>query len=318
MASKEDSQEKTVSLPTLVMERISQYSWQELVIENLIRAAGISAIFIIALIFLFLLREGSAAFLDVPLRQLFGGRWYPIEDLFGLWPLIVGSFLVTVGAVIIAVPLGLLTAIYLGEIAPSWQREILKPLIEVLAGIPSIVLGFLGWVVLAPLIQRLGAPTGLTAFTGSLILAYMALPTIISITEDALYAVPKEFRDGSLALGATQWQTIWRVVLPAARSGIVIAIMLGIGRAIGETMAVLMVTGNAANVPELGVGALFQPVRTMTATIAAEMGEVASGSLHYSVLFGIGIVLFLITFGINSLATRLVGGNGRRRRRGQL
>jgi phosphate transport system permease protein len=318
MTSEDNLQSRLLSLPALVWEKIRQYSWQELIIENLIRLAGISAILSIALIFFFLLREGSAAFLDIPLRQLFGGRWYPIESLYGLWPLMVGSFLVTIGAVVIAVPLGLLTAIYLGEIAPSWQREILKPLIEVLAGIPSIVLGFLGWVVLAPLIQSMGAPTGLTAFTGSLILAYVALPTIISITEDALYAVPREYRDGSLALGATQWQTIWRVVLPAARSGIVVAIMLGIGRAIGETMAVLLVTGNAANVPDFGPGAFFQPVRTMTATIAAEMGEVASGSLHYSVLFGIGIVLFLITFGINSLASRLVGGNGRRRRKGQL
>lgn len=318
MATRENLQTTLISLPSLAREKIRQNSWQELIIENLIRMAGISAILIIALIFFFLLREGAAAFLDVPLRQLFGSRWYPIEDLYGLWPLLVGSFLVTVGAIAIAVPLGLLTAIYLGEFAPPWQREILKPLIEVLAGIPSIVLGFLGWVALAPLIQRLGAPTGLTAFTGSLILAYMALPTIISITEDALYAVPKEYRDGSLALGATQWQTIWRVVLPAARSGIVVAIMLGIGRAIGETMAVLMVTGNAANVPELGPGAVFQPVRTMTATIAAEMGEVASGSLHYSVLFGIGIVLFLITFGINSLASRLIGDNGRRGPRGKL
>jgi phosphate transport system permease protein len=316
--TKEDSQTTKISPITLFWEKIRQYSLQELVIENLIRIAGFSAILIIALIFFFLLKEGSAAFLDVPLRQLFGGRWYPIEDLYGLWPLMVGSFLVTIGAIIIAVPLGILTAVYLGEIAPSWQREILKPLIEVLAGIPSIVLGFLGWVALAPLIQRLGAPTGLTAFTGSLILAYMALPTIISITEDAFYAVPKEYRDGSLALGATQWQTIWRVVLPAARSGIVVAVMLGIGRAIGETLAVLMVTGNAANVPELGAGAFFQPVRTMTATIAAEMGEVASGSLHYSVLFGIGIVLFIITLSVNLLASRLVGGNGRRRSRGQL
>ncbi len=181
-----------------------------------------------------------------------------------------------------------------------------------LAGIPSIVLGFLGWVALAPLVQALGAPTGLTAFTGSLILAYMSLPTIISIAEDALYAVPKEYRDGSLAIGATQWQTIWRVVLPAARSGLLIAVMLGIGRAIGETMAVMMVTGNAANIPPFGSGIFFQPVRTMTATIAAEMGEVAQGTLHYNVLFGIGIVLFVITFAINSLANRLVGLGGRR------
>jgi phosphate transport system permease protein len=292
--------------------------WIEFVIERLIWLAGVSTILIVGLIFFFLLREGLPAFLDIPLRQLFGSRWYPIEGDFGLWPLIVGSLLVTVGAVIIAVPLGLTTAIYLGEIAPQGQREILKPLIEVLAGIPSIVLGFLGWVVLAPIVQQLGAPTGLTAFTGSLILAYMALPTIISISEDALYAVPKEYRDGALAIGATQWQTIWRVVLPAARSGLVMAVMLGIGRAIGETMAVMMVTGNAANIPPFGPGMFFEPVRTMTATIAAEMGEVAQGSLHYSVLFEIGIVLFLITFAINSLAGRLVSGQANRRRKGQL
>ena len=318
MAAENESRQRQLLSPSLLMEQLRMYSPWELLVENLIRLSGVSAIIIIALIFFFLLREGSAAFLDVPLRQLFGGRWYPIEDLYGLWPLLVGSFLVTIGAVIIAVPLGLTAAIYLGEIAPAWQREILKPLIEILAGIPSIVLGFFGWVALAPFVQAMGAPTGLTAFSGSLILAYMALPTIISITEDALYAVPREYRDGSLALGATQWQTIWRVVLPAARSGIVVAVMLGVGRAIGETMAVLMVTGNAANIPSFGPAAFFQPVRTMTATIAAEMGEVAQGSLHYSVLFGIGIVLFIITFGLNSLASRLVGGTGRRRRSSQL
>jgi phosphate transport system permease protein len=296
-----------------------QVRWGERVIETIIKLSGISVIVIVALIFLFLLKEGLPTFLDIPLRQLFGRRWYPIEGMFGLVPLLVGSLLVTVGAVVIAVPLGLITAIYLGEIAPSWLREILKPIIEMLAGIPSIVLGFLGWVALAPLIQRMGAPTGLTAFTGSLILAYMALPTIISISEDALSAVPKEYRAGALAIGATQWQTIWRVVLPAARTGIVIAVMLGVARAIGETMAVMMVTGNAANIPRLGPGMFFSPVRTMTATIAAEMGEVAQGSLHYSTLFGIGIVLFVITFAINSLAARLVGPRGpRRTRRGQL
>jgi phosphate transport system permease protein len=279
--------------------------------------AGISVIIIVLLIFLFLVKEGFPTFTQVPIGDLFSDRWYPIEDRYGILPLLVGSLMVTFGAVIIAVPLGLITAIYLGEIAPVWQREILKPVIEILAGIPSIVLGFFGWIVLAPTIQKLGAPSGLTGFTGSLILAYMALPTIVSITEDALYAVPKEYRDGSLAMGATQWQTIWRVVVPAARSGIVIAVMLGIGRAIGETMAVMLVTGNAANIPS-GVGFFFQPVRTMTATIAAEMGEVAQGSLHYSVLFGIGIVLFVITFLINSLASWLVGGNSGRRRGGQL
>lgn len=292
--------------------------WKEWLIEHLIKAAAISAIVIIALIFLFLLREGLPAFVQIPPGELLGARWYPIEELFGLLPLLAGSLLVTLGAVVIAVPLGLTTAIYLGEFAPPWQREVLKPLIEVLAGIPSIVLGFLGWVALAPLIQRAGAPTGLTAFTGALILAYMSLPTIISISEDALYAVPKEYRDASLAIGATQWQTIWRVVVPSARSGIVIAVVLGIGRAIGETMAVMLVTGNAANLPALGPGILFQPVRTMTATIAVEMGEVAMGSLHYQALFAIGIVLFVITFAINSLAGALIGGQGRQRRRASI
>ncbi|MDX1417580.1 MAG: phosphate ABC transporter permease subunit PstC [Candidatus Promineifilaceae bacterium] len=298
-------------------ERAPSRSWSEILIEGLIKLCGVSAVIIITLIFLFLIREGAAAFLDIPLRQLFGSRWYPVEERYGLLPLLVGSLLVTAVAIVIAVPLGLVTAIYLGEIAPPWLREILKPLIEVLAGIPSIVLGFFGWLVVAPLLQNMGAPSGLTAFTGALILAYMTLPTIISITEDALYAVPKEYRDGSLAIGATQWQTIWRVVVPAAKSGIVIAVMLGLGRAIGETMLVLLVTGNAANIPELGLGMLFQPVRTMTATIASEMGEVAQGSLHYSVLFGIGIVLFVITGFINFLAARLVG-SGKRKRGSQI
>lgn len=317
-ARSETRQGVTMMTPLTARRRVGWQRIGEFIIERLIWIAGISTIVLVALIFIFLLREGLPAFVSVPLSELFGPRWYPIENIFGLWPLLFGSLLVTFGAIVIAVPLGLTTAIYLGEIAPQGQREILKPLIEMLAGIPSIVLGFLGWVALAPLIQRLGAPTGLTAFTGSLLLAYMALPTIISISEDALYAVPKEYRDGALALGATQWQTIWRVVLPAARSGLVIAVMLGIGRAIGETMAVMMVTGNAANVPALGSGIMFQPVRTMTATIAAEMGEVAQGSQHYHMLFGIGIVLFIITFAINSLATRIVGQPVNRRRRGQL
>jgi phosphate transport system permease protein len=300
------------------LDKLKQIRWGETFIETLVRISGVSTIFIVALIFFFLLREGIPAFLDIPLRQLFGYRWYPIENMFGILPLLFGSLLVTVGAVLIAVPLGLITAIYLGEIAPQWLREILKPLIEVLAGIPSIVLGFLGWVALAPLIQKLGASTGLTAFTGALILAYMSLPTIISISEDALYAVPKEYRDGALAIGATQWQTIWRVVLPAARSGLVIAVMLGVGRAIGETMAVMMVTGNAANIPKLNPAIFFNPVRTMTATIAAEMGEVAQGSLHYNTLFAIGIILFITTAGINYLAGKLVGTQKPRQRGGQL
>jgi phosphate transport system permease protein len=291
----------------------------EWMIETVIRVLGLSAIGIVGMIFVFLLLEGIPAFIRVPLTNLFDTRWYPTAGFYGVLPLIIGSLMVTVVAMLIAFPLGIGTAVFVREIAPNWAREILKPLIEVLAGIPSVVLGFFGMITVAPIIREsLGAPTGLTAFTGSLLLAYMALPTIISITEDALYAVPREYRDGALALGATQWQMVWRVTLPAARSGIVIAIMLGIGRAIGETMAVMMVTGNAANIPELGLGAFFQPVRTMTATIAAEMGEVSQGSMHYHVLFGVGIVLFLITFAINSLATKLVGAGGRRRGGGML
>ncbi|MBN1138874.1 MAG: phosphate ABC transporter permease subunit PstC, partial [Anaerolineae bacterium] len=253
------------------------------------------------------------AFWQVSLGNLFGQRWYPNEELFGTWPLILGSLLVTAGAVILALPLGLATAIFVRELAPDWLREILKPLIEVLAGIPSVVLGFLGMVAIAPLVRTyLGVPTGLTAFTGSLMLAYMALPTIISVAEDAIDAVPKEYRDGALAMGATHWQTIWRVVLPAARTGVIMAVMLGIGRAIGETMAVMMVTGNAARVPH-ELTALFMPARTMTATIAAEMGEVAQGSTHYHVLFAVGILLFVVTFIINAVASLVVLKGGSRR-----
>ena len=286
---------------------------REFLIEALIRVAGFSAIFFVVLIFLFLLKEGAPAFWETSLGNLFGQRWYPNEELFGTWPLILGSLLVTVGAVVLALPLGLATAVFIRELAPDWLREILKPLIEVLAGIPSVVLGFLGMVAVAPLVREtLGVPTGLTAFTGSLMLAYMALPTMISVAEDAIDAVPKSYRDGALALGATRWQTIWRVVLPAARSGVIMAVMLGIGRAIGETMAVMMVTGNAARIPREWV-ALFLPVRTMTATIAAEMGEVAQGSTHYHVLFAVGILLFVVTFIINAIASLVVIKGGSRR-----
>ena len=287
----------------------------EFIIETGIRLVGFSSIAFVLLIFLFLLREGVPVFLEVPLSNLFGVRWYPTFDLFGAVPLLLGSALVTITAIAIALPLGVATAILVREVAPSWTREILKPMIEVLAGIPSVVLGFFGMTVLAPLVREgLGAPTGLTAFTGAVILAYMALPTIVSIAEDALDAVPKSYRDAGLAMGATQWQTIWRVVVPAARSGVVTAVMLGMGRAIGETMAVMMVTGNAARLP-LGLADLFRPLRTMTATVAAEMGEVAQGSTHYHALFGIGIILFVITFIINAAAAATIF---KKRRRGGL
>jgi phosphate transport system permease protein len=280
--------------------------WTEFAVEALIRLTGFSTIGLVALIFLFLLREGLPVVLEVPPADFLGVRWYPTFGLFGAAPLILGSALVTVTAILIALPLGVATAVFVREVAPNWAREILKPLIEVLAGIPSVVLGFFGMTVIAPQVRvTLGAPTGLTAFAGALILAYMALPTIISVAEDALDAVPKSYRDGALAMGATEWQTIWRVVVPAARSGIVTAVMLGMGRAIGETMAVMMVTGNAARMP-LTLDSLFRPVRTMTATVAAEMGEVANGSVHYRALFAIGIVLFMLTFLINLTAARAI------------
>jgi phosphate transport system permease protein len=272
----------------------------------LIRISGYSAILFVALIFFFLLSEGIPTFWEVSLDNLFSSRWYPIEDLFGILPLLGGSLIVTLGAALIGVPIGLGTAIYIAEIAPRKAREVLKPLVEVLAGLPSVVLGFLGILILSSFLRRfLDLPTGLTAFTGSLLLGGIAIPTIVSVAEDALDAVPRSYRDASLALGATEWQTIWRVTLPAARSGVLTAIMLGIGRAIGETMAVMMVTGNAPVIPS-GPLSLFLPVRTMTATIAAEMGEVARGSTHYQVLFSIGIILFLISLVINVTASAVV------------
>ncbi len=289
--------------------------WAEFVIEALIRILGFSAIGFVTLIFVFLMREGVPAFLEVRLVNFFGTRWYPTFDLFGTLPLILGSLLVTLTAIVIALPLGVATAVFVREVAPDWAREALKPMIEVLAGIPSVVLGFFGMTLLAPFVrENLGAPTGLTAFTGALILAYMSLPTVISVAEDALDAVPRSYRDGARAMGATEWQTIWRVVVPAARSGIVTAVMLGLGRAIGETMAVMLVTGNAARMP-VTLDSLFRPARTMTATVAAEMGEVAQGSVHYHVLFGIGLILFVLTFLINLTAAVTVF---QKRRRGGL
>jgi phosphate transport system permease protein len=295
-----------------VRDAMVKTSFREFLIERAIQITGVSAIIFVVLIFLFLIREGAPTFAEVPLRELFQDRWYPIEGYFGIVPLVLGSILVTVGAALIALPLGLATAIFIAEIAPRWVREILKPFVEVLAGIPSVVLGFIGILVLVPIVRVwTGAPTGLTAFTGSLLLALMALPTIVSVAEDALDAVPRSYRDGALALGITRWQTIWRVTVPAGRSGIIIGMMLGIGRAIGETMTVMMVTGNAARIPT-GLSALLRPTRTMTATIAAEMGEVAQGSVHYHVLFAIGIALFVITFLINLVAAAVVFRQARR------
>ena len=280
--------------------------WNEFFLTRLIKISGYSAIIFVLMIFYFLLREGLPSIGQVSFTNLISIRWYPIENFFGLLPLIGGSILVTLGAAAFAIPIGICTAIFIAEIAPRWTRDLLKPLVEILGGIPSVVLGFLGILILAPELRKLmDLPTGLTALAGSILLGGVAIPTIVSVAEDALDSVPKSYRDAALALGATPWQTIWKVTLPAARSGVLTAIMLGIGRAIGETMAVMMVTGNAAILP-IKLNSLFSPVRTMTATIAAEMGEVAKDSTHYHVLFLIGLVLFLISLGINVAASTAV------------
>lgn len=281
-------------------------SWGEFVITRLIKAAGTSAILFVVLIFFFLIKESIPAIIEIPLDSLFNVRWYPIEDYFGLLPLIGGTIIVTIGAALFAIPLGLATAVFIAEVAPRWARELLKPLVEILGGLPSVLLGFLGILILSPALRTfLDIPTGLTAFTGALLLGTISIPTIVSVAEDAIDAVPHTYKDAALALGATEWQTIWRVTVPAARSGILTAIMLGIGRSIGETMTVLMVTGNAPVIPNK-LSSLFRPARTMTATIAAEMGEVANGSLHYHTLFLIGAVLFIISLMINLIASSVV------------
>lgn len=293
----------------------STKNWLEFVITRLIKISGYSAIIFVAMIFFFLLREGLPTLSKVPITTLFSTRWYPIEDYLGILPLIGGSLIVTIGATLIAVPFGVGTAIYISEIAPHWMRDVLKPLVEILGGLPSVVLGFLGILVLSPYLRvLLDLPTGLTALAGAILLGGIAIPTVVSVSEDALNAVPKSYRDAALAIGATEWQTIWRVTLPAARSGVLTAVMLGVGRAIGETMTVMMVTGNAPILPK-GLGALFAPIRTMTATIAAEMGEVANGSTHYHVLFFIGIVLFIISLIVNVTASAVVFRQRKRQER---
>jgi len=275
---------------------------KEFIIEKLILICGLASIFFVALIFIFLLKEGFSLFKSVKLGAfLFGRSWYPISEPaeLGILPLILGSLLVTAGAAVISVPIGVACAVYIAEIAPGKLKEVLKGGIELLAAIPSVVLGFIGMVTLVPWVKTMfKLPTGLTALSGSIMLAFMAMPTIVSIAEDALYSVPKSYKEGAFALGATHWQTIWRVLLPAASSGMLAAVMLGIGRVIGETMAVMMITGNSAVIPQT----ILAPVRTLTATVAAEMGETVVGSEHYFALFAIGIALFIISFVINVTA----------------
>ncbi len=264
---------------------------------------GISAVIILAGIFLMLLVNGSRTFHEVGLSDFFlGTEWNPSayeKPSYGILPMIVSTVMVTLGAMIIAVPLGVGTAAFISEAAGTKTREILKPIIEILAGIPSVAIGFLGIVLLGPLIARLfGLSSGLNAINGSILLAVMSLPTIISVSEDAIRAVPKDYKEASYALGATRWETLIKVTIPSAFSGIVVSVMLGVGRALGETMTVLMATGNAPAMPH----SFFDSVRTMTATIAIELGEVPYDTTHYYALFAIGAVLFLMSFCVNLIA----------------
>ena len=274
--------------------------------ENLIKCffcllSLLSIFFLLGIVFV-LFKEGLPIFKVVSFKEFLSGtKWYPTYEPpdFGILPLLLGSLWVTVGALIIAVPLGVASAIYISQIASFRIREFIKPVIELLAGIPSVVYGFFGMVVVAPLVERIFAlPVGLNAFTASILLGVMAIPTITSVSEDALSSVPHSFKEASYALGANKWETIVNVTVPAAGGGITTAIILGMGRAIGETMTVLMVAGGATVIPR----SFFQPVRTMTATIAAEMGETVVGSNHYHALFAIAIVLFITTLVFNILA----------------
>jgi phosphate transport system permease protein len=279
------------------------------VIETIIFMCGMLSIVFVVLIFGFLFKESFSFFKDFGIIKFITGQlWYPASDTasFGILPLIIGSVLVTAGACIIAVPIGIMAALYISEIAPKGIRDVLKSSVELMAAIPSIVVGFVGMITLVPFVRTVfDIPTGLTAFSGSIMLAFMAMPTIVTISEDAIHSVPWQYKEGALALGATKWQTIRRIVLKAAMPGIIAAIMLGIGRVIGETMAVMMITGNSARIPH----SIFEPVRTMTAVIASEMGETVRGSIHYRVLFAIALVLFMVTFIVNFIADLFLGKN---------
>ncbi|MGE4518314.1 MAG: phosphate ABC transporter permease subunit PstC [Desulfobacteraceae bacterium] len=263
---------------------------------------GFFCIFIMSMIIVFLFMEGFPIFREVKVSDfIFGKYWYPTYDPadFGILALIAGSLLVTVISGVIAVPLGLMTAIYIAEVANEKVSEIVKPVIELLASIPSVVIGFFGMVVMAPFLQKVfNISSGLNIFNASIMLAFMSVPTICSLSEDAIKAVPSSLKEASLGLGATHFETIIRVIIPSALSGISTSIILGMSRAMGETMVVLMVAGGAAIIPE----SLFDPARPMPASIAAEMGEAPVGSEHYHALFAIGFVLFLFTLMFNLMA----------------
>jgi phosphate transport system permease protein len=271
-------------------------------IKALFYIIAFASISVLALIVLFLFMEGLPIFSKVSVKDfIFGHYWYPTSEPpdFGIFPLIIASVAVTIISSLMSIPLGVFTALYLAEVASQKLREWVKPIIELLAALPSVVIGFFGMVVVAPFLQNtLGIPVGLNLFNASLMLAFMSVPTICSISEDAILSVPRELKEASLALGATRWETMWRVIIPASISGISTAVILGMSRAIGETMVVLMVAGGAAMIP----GSIFDPVRPMPASIAAEMAEAPFRGEHYYALFATGIVLFIFTMAFNLVA----------------
>jgi phosphate transport system permease protein len=275
---------------------------KEKIFEKGFFLVAFSSISILAVIAFFIFEQGVPLIWKTgPAPFLLGERWFPSKGAFGIFPMIVGSFWVTVGALIVGVPLGVACAVFLCELTPPSVSIILRPTIQLLAAIPSVIYGFWGLIVLVPLIRNtLGGP-GLSVLAGSLVLGIMILPTIISISEDSLRALPRTFKEGALSLGATHWQTIWRVLLPASRSGIVASIILGMGRAIGETMAMIMILGNAVQMP----GSILDSTRTLTTNIGIEMGY-ATGD-HRQALFATGVVLFFITMGLNTLALFISG-----------
>ncbi len=276
---------------------------KEKLIHSLFLFNGLLVVLILIGIFALLIFTAIPAFKEINIKEfLFSSNWNPtsyVKETYGIGAMLVSTVMVTVGALLFAVPIGIGTAAYLSDVASPRVREIVKPIIEILAGIPSVVIGFLGIVFVGPLISKtFGLPNGLNAANGSILLGIMALPTIISISEDALNSVSKTYSDASLALGATRWQTVIKVKIPAAISGIIAACMLGMGRAIGETMIVLMATGCAPAMPR----SYLDSVRTMTSTIAIELGEVPYYTTHYYALFAVGLVLFIITFCVNMIS----------------
>ncbi|MFK4784424.1 phosphate ABC transporter permease subunit PstC [Fusobacterium sp. MFO224] len=278
---------------------------KDLIMKKVLFGTGTMNIAIIFAMFLFIFLNGIKFFKEYSLKDfLFGTSWISLSGKFGILPLLVGTFWVTIIAVVISVPLGVLTAIYISEYAPKKIKSAMKIIIEVMSAIPSVVLGFIGLYILAgPIKNIFSLNSGLTALTGAIMLAFMAFPTIVSMTEDSLNALDASYKEASLALGATKAETIFNVLVPSAFPGILAGVMLGFGRIVGETLTVLMITGNA---PILAKSPLVS-VRTLTATIAAEMGEVVQGSAHYYSLFAIGIILFIISFITNTLAEYYVG-----------